>query len=483
MLKAKDTNFLSEISSYFKNNDASKAMNSMMDMISELNMREHTLFGRSTRFNSKYSLLQILTCLILFPCFMIRNPYSLSNTRLGGIIGCGKDVFYRFAQDFRTDWRRILYQITLQLWNKIRVRSDHKNLTTCLIVDDTDFGKTGKKFELMGRVFSHVHHKSILGFKALTLAITDGVSQMVLDFALVGEPGKNKNFSMTDRELDARYSKSRPADSAVQERIGEYGLSKIELTVDMIKRAIRKGVRFRYILADSWFACSEIIRFVSSRHIGCDYLGMIKIGEKGRTKYRFERKDLTAPALVKLLKTRKEVKYSRKLKCYYSTADVIFAGTKVRLFFVRRGKQGSWNGLITTDMSLDFFNAYRVYSYRWALEVVFKDSKTLLGLGKCQARDFASQIASTSLAAIQYNLLSIVKRFYAYETIGALFRETCSGAMELTIAERIWGAVLEMVIALTNIFDLTDEEIYDAVINQSEELAHICDIYRLKMIA
>lgn len=40
--------------------------------------------------------------------------------------------------------------------------------TTCLIVDDTDFGKTGKKFELMGRVFSHVHHKSILGFKALT---------------------------------------------------------------------------------------------------------------------------------------------------------------------------------------------------------------------------------------------------------------------------------------------------------------------------
>lgn len=55
--------------------------------------------------------------------------------------------------------------------------------------------------------------------------------------------------------------------------------------------------------------------------------------------------------------------------------------------------------------------------------------------------------------------------------------------MELTIAERIWGAVLEMVIALTNIFDLTDEEIYDAVINQSEELAHICDIYRLKMIA
>lgn len=76
MLNVKNTNFLSEISSFFKNNDASKAMESMMNMISGLNMSERTLFDRSTRFNSKYSLLQILTSLILFPCFMIRNPYN-----------------------------------------------------------------------------------------------------------------------------------------------------------------------------------------------------------------------------------------------------------------------------------------------------------------------------------------------------------------------------------------------------------------------
>jgi hypothetical protein len=481
MLKVKDTNFLSEISSFFKNNDASKAMNSMMNIISGLNISERTLFGRTTRFNSRYSLLQILTCLILFPCFMIRNPYNFSNTRLGSMMGCGKDVFYRFAQDDRINWRKLLYHLNMQLWNKIRVRSDHKNCTTCLIVDDTDFGKTGKRFELMGRVFSHVEHKSILGFKALTLAITDGISQMVLDFALVGEPGKKNNFSMTAGELAARYSKSRSKEAAVRERIEEYSLSKITLTIDMIKRAIKKGIRFRYILADSWFACSEIIKFVHSRRIGCDYLGMIKVGEKGRTKYRFERKDLTAPALVKLLKTRKQIKYSRKLKCYYAAADVVFADTRVRLFFLRRGKQGKWNGLITTDLSLDFFEAYRIYSQRWALEVVFKDSKSMLGLGKCQARDFASQIACTSLVAIQYNLLSVVKRFNAYETIGALFRETCSGAMELTIVERIWGAVLEMVIAMANVFNLEEEDVYDAIINQSDELAHIYDIYRLKL--
>lgn len=111
MLKVKDTNFLSEISSFFKNNDASKAMNSMMNIISGLSMNERTLFGRTTRFNSRYSLLQILTCLILFPCFMIRNPYNFSNTRLGSMMGCGKDVFYRFAQDDRINWRKLLYRV------------------------------------------------------------------------------------------------------------------------------------------------------------------------------------------------------------------------------------------------------------------------------------------------------------------------------------------------------------------------------------
>ena len=37
-------------------------------------------------------------------------------------------------------------------------------------------------------------------------------------------------------------------------------------------------------------------------------------------------------------------------------------------------KWGKWNGLITTNRKLDFFEAYRIYSRRWSLEVVFKES-------------------------------------------------------------------------------------------------------------
>lgn len=98
----------------------------------------------------------------------------------------------------------------------------------------------------------------------------------------------------------------------------------------------------------------------------------------------------------------------------------------------------------------------------------------MLGLGKCQARNFASQIASTSLVVLQYNLLSIIKRFKAYGQWGNSLNK------QRRILERIWGAILEIVIAIANILGLTDEEIYEAVINKSDELDHVCSIYKLK---
>lgn len=117
---------------------------------------------------------------------------------------------------------------------------------------------------------------------------------------------------------------------------------------------------------------------------------MIKIGEASKTRYHFERKDLTAPAIIKVLDKRGEKKYSRKLKCRYMSADVVFADTSVRLFFIRRSKCGPWSGLLCNDLKLGFFEAYKIYSRRWSLEVVFKESKGLLGLGKCQSSNFAA---------------------------------------------------------------------------------------------
>ncbi len=476
----KNSTILSEISIFFKKNDSNSALFTIMEMLKGINMSEKTLFGRESKCNSKYSLLQVLEILIMFPCFMIKNPNNYKLSSLSSFFGCEKDVFYRFANNETFDWRKILYHLTIQIWNKVRVRSDHQESPVCLMVDDTDFPKTGKRIENIGRVFSHVHHKAILGFKSLFLGITDGKSQFILDFAILGEEGKNKNYSMSAKDLTARFVKKRGEESPVEARISEYKQSKIHMMIVMITRAIRKGVRFDYVLADSWFTCSEVIRFIRSRHIKCHYLGMIKIGEKGKTKYGFEKKEVTAPALIKLLESKGERRYSRKLRCYYMSADVMFADTKVRLFFVKRNKRGPWNGLITTNQSLDFFAAYKVYAMRWSLEVLFKETKGLLGLGKCQSQNFAAQIAATSITALQYNILSLAKRFSSYETIGGVFRDAQRKTMELSVTDRIWGIIMEMVTMIAEIFTIDDQEIFDIMINRSDELAHFIDYYKLK---
>ena len=314
----KVTQFLSEISTFFRKNNSDRAMFTIMEVIKGIRMNEWTLFGRKSRSGSKYSLLQVFQLLLVCPCFMIRNSFNIYGSPLGGKLGCRKDVFYEFLNDGRTDWRKLMYHIVRQLWTKVIVRSDHKSEDTCLMIDDTDFPKTGRRMENIGRVHSHLEHRSILGFKALFLGITDGISQMLLDFAILGEKGKKGNYGMSEKELSRRYTTERDEDIAIQRRIDEYSMSKIDLTIEMICRAIKHKIRFRYVLADSWFTCAKIVRFIRSRHIKCDYIGMIKVGEEGKTKYRFERKELTAPSIIKKLNKRGEKKYSRKLKCWYS---------------------------------------------------------------------------------------------------------------------------------------------------------------------
>ncbi len=246
----------------------------------------------------------------------------------------------------------------------------------------------------------------------------------------------------------------------------------------MVRRAITEGIRFDYLLSDSWFTCTDIVRFIKSRHVRCHFLGMIKMA---KTKYRYQGQMRSAKEMVKLLQARKEIRYSRRLKCYYGQAAVELSGMKVKLFFCRRTRNGDWTGLLTTNTKLDFFEAYHIYSMRWSVEVFFKEAKSLLGLGKSQSRDFASQIASISITVLQYNILGTVKRFKSYETIGGLFRQATDGVIQLSVTERIWGVLQELVRIIAEAFQIDDERVMDTLINRSETFRHFINLDNLEL--
>lgn len=307
--------------------------------------------------------------------------------------------------------------------------------------------------------------KSILGFKGLFLARTDGKTQTLLDCAVVGEDGDNPDRprGMSKEQVGKQYSKDRASDSHGQTRINEYSMDKQTKLREMVAYAIKKGQRFDYLLVDSWFTCKELVHFIKRRHFNCHLLGMIKMGN---TKYRSDKYgDLTAKGCIdKLRRIKKGIRYSRSLNCYYGEMVVTFDGVRVKLFFCRMGKHGKWHGLLTTNTALDFFSAYRIYAMRWAIEVSFEEMKGYLGLGKCQARNFTAQIASISLTMLQYNILCFMKRFDSYETIGGLFGEITIGTAELTIVDRVWLLIVEVVTEIAGMISADYNELMRAAI-------------------
>ena len=44
--------------------------------------------------------------------------------------------------------------------------------------------------------------------------------------------------------------------------------------------AIKRGVRFDYLLVDSWFTSTKSVRLITGRHVNCYLLGMIKLPPK-----------------------------------------------------------------------------------------------------------------------------------------------------------------------------------------------------------
>jgi hypothetical protein len=407
---------------------------------------------------------------LLFPFFEIKTSWHYAGSALYRFISCGKDVFYHLLTDSRIDWGNLCYSLNMQLIRKVQNQSESDSTAArCLIIDDTDLHKTGRRIELIGKIYSHVSHTFNLGFKGLFMGYHDGKSFFSLDFSVHGEKGKNKNkpYGLTPSESKRRYGKNRDKTSKGSERVEEYFLDKITSMLQMIRLAIKKGIRFDYVLTDSWFTCHELVKLIATRRIGCHFLGMIKMG---KTRYGAFEKNLTAKEIVDLLRRKKKVVRSKLLGFYHAEVIVDFKGIPVKLFFCKTSKKGNWNGILTTNTNLTFEEAYKIYSIRWSVEVFFKESKQYLGLGKCQTQDFDALIASITLCMLQYNILSAVKRFTDYETLGELFRASQKDTLKLTVAERIWLIITELIADLSEIFDIDVESLMEKLFSENEKI-------------
>ena len=385
-----------------------------------------------------------------------------------------KDTYYRLKNNPHVDWRAILYILVNRYLFFVRINQQTaSDKPSCLIADDTVLPKRGKAIESIGKVFDHKDHSYKLGFKALFLTLFDGKSLLPIDFSLHSEKGRRPDFpfGMKKSEIKNQYCKDRAMMVPGAKRKQELTVSKTVILIELIKRAWRKGIRAEYLLVDSWFIDEALIRFILKSRMFL--LGMCKMDKR---LYAYRGYEYNAQQLLNRLK-RTKAKRSRKLHARFYDVIVVYKGIKIKLFFSRFNNQSTWSLLLTDNYDLCFDKAVEIYQIRWGIEVFFKESKQYLNLGKCQSEDFDAQIAAISIAMSVYIMLTLRRRFQAYEGFGKIFIDVQHEIIELTLWERLWGIFQQLQISILKTWNIDLEKVISDVIADEALLKFLLIIF------
>ena len=97
--------------------------------------------------------------------------------------------------------------------------------------------------ELLSRVFDHTTHKYLKGFRLLTLGWSDGNSFLGIDFTLLSSAKEKNRYNEINPDIDKR--------TCGYQRRKEAITKSTMLMEPMIKRAIKMGIRAKYLVMDS----------------------------------------------------------------------------------------------------------------------------------------------------------------------------------------------------------------------------------------
>lgn len=471
MLQCKSKKIFSELSDFLTSGE--KVISQTIDLYRSLKL-DKIQTGIPDYPQATFRKSDILLAQLLMPLFGSNNPMDYNHSWLKKQFEACSATLYRFRNDMKVNWRSICQQVNHRLVKYVAQHGTFDNDSPrCIIVDDTDLRKSGRFIEHVGKIWSHVGQRSILGFKGLFVGYWDSKSFMGIDFSLHKEKGKNlkRPFGMPKKILKKQFHKNRDRTSPGAARVSELLINKIDIAIAMIDRAIKANYLFEYILVDSWFTCDKLVKFANKQKVH-----IIGMGKMGNTKYQYASKELSAAAIVEKLRRNTKPKYYKRLGLYVLQCEAELKGTKVKLFFCRNTKRGKWHMLLTTNNGLTIEQAYRIYSIRWGIEVFFKETKQHFALEGCQSQDFDAQVADISKAMIHYNIFSLIKRVSHYETLGELFREIQGQTIELTLCKRIWGFILEIMAIIADVFEINPEDLICQVFEDDDKKQRILNI-------
>lgn len=390
--------------------------------------------GANTVKEEGYSLTEIVALMVMFPLMLLKTVNAFYKSQYEGITQMQKDVIYRLKNNEKMPWRKLLYGVCKKFQHLVNPEGKIDSRSAFILDDTTDI-RTGRKIENISFVHDHVGGKgkvgSKLGFKKLVLGYHDGKNILPLDFSIHSEK------KLKGKKRKEQYKKECVKNSNGDKRRKECTEKKNTNGLAMIKRAVKNGFMATYVLTDSWFSSEGFIKTV--RDIKDGAIHVVCALRRDKRKYKYQNEEVNFKELVSKLKKEKKESRCRRWNTRYFEATVNYSDIGlVKLYISRFPYQKEWRIFLSTDTNLDFIGMMEIYSIRWGIEVVFKETKQHLGLCNCQSRDFDAQIASVTVSFILYAFLAYYRRVNDYETLGTLFELIKDDMCKKTIAQNIW---------------------------------------------
>jgi hypothetical protein len=233
----------------------------------------------------------------------------------------------------------------------------------CLIFDDTIQEKAWTdENEIICWHFDHCKGRSVKGINLLNALYYSGGVSVPVAFEVVCKPIQ---FS----DIETRKVK-RTSD-----------VTKNELMRDMITTCVANGIKFRYVLTDSWFASKENFEFIlkKDKH----FISALK--------------DNRLVALTE--DDKKEGRFVQISQLELADQQAVrgwLKGFPQEVFFVRRvftNKDGSIGllNLVCSDLACNGEQIATIYQKRWKVEEFHKSLKSNAGLAKSPTRTVTTQ--------------------------------------------------------------------------------------------
>ncbi len=128
----------------------------------------------------------ILPVLLLMPFYGLFSISSLimNNFHKSKTLSCGKTTIYDLKNNEKIAWRSLLIIISLRFKSLSETVQETSERIKALIIDDSTLEKLGKTIEYSSRVYDHVSHTYVFGYKILVMGYWDGAGFHPIDFSL-----------------------------------------------------------------------------------------------------------------------------------------------------------------------------------------------------------------------------------------------------------------------------------------------------------